>query len=296
MNIFFKKILLISIYLLLFIYVLTLDWIPNDQKSTYLKAAYDKQKLIEETNTPRIIFSGGSSLAFGLNTKRVIDETGLNCINLGLHGGLGVDFSLNQLLYSVKKNDVIILSFGADVTIKGSGILLSEVSDLPFVRLSFKDIFEKKKLNYVNNYKYYYEKIRKEYDTKLYHRNGFNELGDHIAHLNYGHIEKEPTVMVVRYSDMIDPLNDFYDEMKKRDVEVYFSYPPIRKSQFLKNKISILKHILELKEKLKIPILGEFESSVYNDSLFWDYEYHMIDAGISKNTSSIINEIIKMKF
>ena len=75
-------------YIFLFflaIFFFTLDWIPLNERSNYIKAGYDKLELLAGVKSPRMIFSGGSSVAFGVDTKKINQKVHYNCINMGLH-------------------------------------------------------------------------------------------------------------------------------------------------------------------------------------------------------------------
>ena len=58
----------------------------------YFEAYSQKDKLLKETPSPRIVFVGGSSLAFALDSKRISDSIGLPVINTALHAGMGMKF------------------------------------------------------------------------------------------------------------------------------------------------------------------------------------------------------------
>ena len=90
---------------------MTYNWVPLNYKSHYLNAAYDKLELLANKKSPRILFSGGSSCSFGINTEKIETLFNFDVYNLGLHSALGVKYYLDQLLYHSKKNDVIFFFF-----------------------------------------------------------------------------------------------------------------------------------------------------------------------------------------
>lgn len=50
-------------------------------KDSYLLAYNKKCELLEKTESPRIIFVGGSNLCFGLDSKRIADSLHVNVVN-----------------------------------------------------------------------------------------------------------------------------------------------------------------------------------------------------------------------
>ena len=67
------------IYKVLFLYlsiittysILTYNWVPTNYKNHNLGAAYDKLELLANKKSPRILFSGGSSCSFGIDTEKI---------------------------------------------------------------------------------------------------------------------------------------------------------------------------------------------------------------------------------
>ena len=58
----------------------------------YLAALDDKLELVRTVESPRVIFVGGSSVAFGIDSQVFEQGLGQPAINLGLHGALGLHF------------------------------------------------------------------------------------------------------------------------------------------------------------------------------------------------------------
>ena len=77
---FINNILLIAGILITLILAITM--LPMEQDG-YLQAYNKKCQLLEDTPSPRIIFVGGSNLAFGLDSQRIKDSLNINVINYG---------------------------------------------------------------------------------------------------------------------------------------------------------------------------------------------------------------------
>ena len=86
---FINNILLIAGILITLILAITM--LPMEQDG-YLQAYNKKCQLLEDTPSPRIIFVGGSNLAFGLDSQRIKDSLNINVINYGLHAGIGLKY------------------------------------------------------------------------------------------------------------------------------------------------------------------------------------------------------------
>ena len=101
----FLPIALLFIFLYLMPYFLTLRY----YSSNYLAANIDKQRILKNTPSPKIVFIGGSNLAFGLNSEEVEKKLGRPVVNMGLHASLSLSFMLNEIKTSIKQGDIIII-------------------------------------------------------------------------------------------------------------------------------------------------------------------------------------------
>src|SRR4030042_1466434 len=81
-------------------------YLPPIDPDRYIMALVDKHRLLKTTPQPRIIFEGDSNLAFGLDSGMIKKETGYNIINMGLHGGLGLIYSMDELKPYLKQGDI----------------------------------------------------------------------------------------------------------------------------------------------------------------------------------------------
>ena len=300
------------IYKLLYFFLMTcgfmliVDFIyvgPND--SNYMAAIVDKHKRLGEMSDGRVIFAGGSNLAFGLNSERIENEiNNITVVNLGLHAGLGMEFLIGEVRSSVKDGDVVFLSFEYLIGEGQSGVLELTAECYP----------ESKK--YVNNeslaysdFKLYLDSVsdkfrsivfdassRKRVQLKdpIYSRLAFNEFGDHTAHLERGSIKIliDNVVLSYRYWEEIERLNELNKICKERNVKLYFSYPCIAESFYEKNQSVIDRFENDISNDLRIPVVNHPRTFVYPDNHFYDTVYHLNSAGRDKRTETFI-KIIK---
>ena len=290
---FLKKAFFFFLYIIMVVYLLTIDWVPYKKKSTFIYAAFDKQNLIEKSNKkPKVYFTGGSGIAFGLDTKKIINLTNLNCINLGLNGGLGAKFYLDQLIYSAKKNDIILIFFEYGLPFNGFGELLGDIDELPFINLNFSQFIDFKKNCYFRNYRYYIE--NRFVENSLYSRSGFNELGDFIGHWEEPNRLIEKKKYEINYVNYIDELNDFNKIMNEKGIKVYFIYPPIRESCFKISKEYFSESIKEFENIVEIPILSSIEENIFPDSLFFDTKHHLNIQGVQNFSSFVAKKLFQI--
>ena len=78
-------------------------------KDKYIAVIVDKIRILENVTSPKIIFVGGSNLAYGLNTARVRQAFAMPVVNMGLQAALGLKFILDQDRPYLNKGDIVVV-------------------------------------------------------------------------------------------------------------------------------------------------------------------------------------------
>ena len=171
----------------------------EQNRGNYLLAATDKILALKKLSGRRIIFTGGSSVAFGIDSKTVGDSLGYQGFNLGLHISVGPEFMVNQAMALAKSGDVVVISAEYFIP-NGDPIMLNflhahcpethgflQSSQQESLQLSYK-IWTEKLLQKTERIQLVWTRgiqaaIKKD-TTSLFKRFGFNDHGDYVYHLN----------------------------------------------------------------------------------------------------------------
>src|SRR2546423_1051105 len=84
-------------------------YLAPDGRVPWMSAAIDKENLIRNTPQPRVIFVGGSNLAFGLNSLLIQRRLGRSVVNMGLSAGLGMRFMLAEVRPHLRPGDLVVV-------------------------------------------------------------------------------------------------------------------------------------------------------------------------------------------
>lgn len=298
-----KKFLINSILLLLFILVsvlLIIKIVPPiiRNNNDYVGASIDKEKRLNSINRPKIIFVGGSNLAFGLNSKAIEDSTGYPVVNMALHAGLGLDFILNEAVGGIKKNDICLLSLEYNLGKRPDIKLLTQLSDLNSKGKKYIDLTTNETISY-----YVYDIQRclttsikmlgKSFSNSIYLRNGFTKEGDLTTYFDRPNVPyMVPDFGTIDYSDKIKKINEFVEACNSKGAKTYFVFPTCQDSTYLGNKKSITAFAAKLHSTIMCPILNTPESMVFKSENYFNSEYHMNKKGRVLRTQKMI-EIIK---
>jgi hypothetical protein len=86
----------------------------------YALATRDKHRRLESAPGRRIVFIGGSNLAFGLDSAMIEGACRAPVVNMGMNGWLGVRFIMNEVEPDLRRGDTLVLSFEYDNYVKSA--------------------------------------------------------------------------------------------------------------------------------------------------------------------------------
>lgn len=267
-----------------------------------LFAQIDKNKLLQNTPGPRIIFVGGSNLNFGLNSKIVKDALHINPVNTGLHAGIGLKYMLLNTIEYVRENDIVVLSpeyqqFYGDLADGGVEVLSLAIDIAPqtkivsfsqFVKLiPFFPEYASSKLRLWN--------YLKKPDTTVIHihdRKSFNAYGDGYIHWQ----SPKETVMPFEKlkgglnEDVFTYLNDFRDTIRRRKAKLFITFPCCQDVSFNRSIAEI--HNIEKRLNAEtFVLLGTPERYKVADSLTFNTPYHLIKKGVDYRTTLLVEDL-----
>lgn len=96
---------------LFIILIVSLVWLIPIDKNNYLMAYKSKTARLITCPTPRIVFIGGSNLAFGLDSHMIEDSLHCHVVNMGLHGGIGIRYPVEDCLKHIRPGDIVVFQF-----------------------------------------------------------------------------------------------------------------------------------------------------------------------------------------
>ena len=157
----------------------------------YLAAFRDKAGRLATLSSPRVLLVGGSSLAFGVNSRAIERSLGRPVVNLGLNAGLGLDFILRQAEDAMGPGDLVVLApeyaLLASQQTADARVLLQQVTVAPaaarFVSPRELPKLLDSGLSLVSARLHALTALaRFGPPNGIYQRSGFDERGDVVAH------------------------------------------------------------------------------------------------------------------
>ncbi|MEO8577021.1 MAG: hypothetical protein ABI556_09985 [Gemmatimonadales bacterium] len=282
-------------------------------EDNYLAAVLEKDRIIRNTPSPKVILVGGSNLAFGIDSKAIQDSLGLNVVNMGLYAKLGLKYMLAQVRPYIRAGDVVLVvpeydQFYGDFA-NGDNTLNTALLYAPADRIrdlmrsySVADVVLRPRA----------ENVRRSFlravaaaagkedqffppDTNpVYNRHSFNQYGDVVSHLGRKGMNPDsifvkalPPMKDFNKKTLVD-LNGIADEARTQKAHAYFLFPSYIESSYSINVAAIDSLQRRLSGDMRIPIVGTPRDFVYPKTYFFDTRFHLNEEGRRIRTQKMI--------
>lgn len=290
-----------------FVCIVTLSYVgllyltfDSDQDS-YLAANLDKMRLMSETRSPKMLFIGGSNLAFGLDSAKIRQAFSMPVVNTGVHAALGLKFMLDQVTPHLKRGDIVVVvpeySFSVGNSFYGGFELLELVTrhthEWRVLRSMYIPAIPSILLR-ANVRLFDYKPMRFRNATDVYRRNSFNSDGDVTVHLKLPNRKFSAEVLLktdVNQTAM-QYLYDFVSTNVDRGITSVVVYPCLERSYYRHNVATIAMITKALSGK-GIHVASTPQDFVYDDDLFFDTTYHLNARGRQLRTEKMIQVLAK---
>lgn len=299
MRLFIKKTILFG-FCIVAIFTLLVFIIPINPDA-YLCAYKNKCRLLESTPSPRIIFVGGSNLAFGLDSKRIKDSLHVNVVNTGLQADIGLKFMVDDISLYARKGDIVVLAPEYDIFYGDmmAGVPVS-ISEIMFIT-NFKKAGMLNTAQWINVISGIPAELicrieQQKAGPRAYRASNFNEFGDEVHHWHMPSIPvAKPTppqekfnVAMGRY--IIGRLK----ELQKR-CKVIVIPTAYRQTAFdIWGKQ--VKEVAAFLDKEGFPFAISPQECVFPDGQAFDSDFHMDKQGVDRRTTMIIKCLQKYTF
>lgn len=284
--------------------------VPADNGG-YIATIQDKKLLLLNTKSPRIIFVGGSNVAFGLNSELIENEINLPVINFGLHASLGLKTSLNIVEKYVREGDIIVFVpeysfFNDSLSVYGSDDMLAD-----FLEIDPTNIQYLTRSRWINlpliAFNIVERKVARQWtlflygslDRGVYARSSFNSHGDVIGHL--GETSSNPSDIpdngvlqtnLELNADSFEILEEFNQKIIKKGGIVLFDFPSLKMRNCDNTGLEKFDNLLfTLKIRTNIPILSAPYDRCYPDKYFFNTLYHLNATGRLIRTQQVIKSL-----
>ena len=295
--------------------VVAFVWLVPELNDYHL-ASNLKHARLERLKSPKIVLAGGSNLAFGIDSQMLEKGTGLQVVNMGMDGYLGVQYLLAEVERDLKPNDLVVVAPEHDsYIIPPEGATESQLAIVKANPAAFKYLTPQQQRALVRGvFLVAQAKVRRlltdaaqTLQAKLLGKEsawqmaehigrfeGFNAYGDFTSHLDVD-FPLPPAFGLdlgsKSHAPVTELLLDFNRRMRARNVRVLFSYPPLAQPYYDKYRASVdaIHTALIADPTVNAPTPpSEF---VYPEDWFFDTVYHLARHGTEERTRRLLQDI-----
>jgi hypothetical protein len=292
---FFVKIAILCIPLIALLPLIVLLFpLPEN---AYDLAIIDKHRILENTEGARIVLAGGSNLAFGIDSAAIQDMFNMPVINLGVHAGFGLGRILDDISPFLHRGDILLIAPEYDYFtggLNGGKPAFELIFDVRQHRLLFSS-----KYGLPSDFSGYLSDHLKTViaryvppNPKAYSRDGFNEYGDYVKHLN---MENRPIASAKELGSLnISYLNHFFqfiDDFTARGITVALSYPSYEEQSWRNSAALIQELDKAFRAKENLLVISCPESYSFPTRLFYDTTYHLNAEGRTRRTEQLLEDL-----
>ncbi|MDE6654836.1 MAG: hypothetical protein K2K37_10675 [Muribaculaceae bacterium] len=279
----------------------------------YLEGYELKERLLIDKKSPRIIFQGGSNVAFGINSKEVEDSLHVNTINVAIHAGLGLRLMLSVVSDYCRDGDILVLSpeyehfygvaYGSGETMAMLTLLYPKTTKYFNIKQALQairgipstfKIMNTQLIKSIGNISHNTQ-IDNQTDSLSDHYTysslSFNSRGDEEKHWKYPNDH-----FVIKTEHFVHSFDEkFFEEfcrtieaLEARGINVII-IPPAVSSMYFHHEKEKIDYVAERLLKARHPFAYNQELSTYDKSDLFDTAYHLSKSGIDKRMNLIIN-------
>ncbi|HHT53803.1 MAG TPA: hypothetical protein GX011_02565 [Clostridiales bacterium] len=282
---------------------------PPQYSKTFLGELADKHERLKEIEEPKIIVVGGSSVAFGLDSKLLEEHMGMPVVNFGLYASLGTKIMFDLTRPYIREGDIVIIApeldpqtlslyFNAEAMWQA---LDSDFSMLARVRGSELAALVGGWFEYVGK-KSRLWLTRADLDPEgVYNRDSFNEYGDisYPRPYNTMLLGYDPNKQIVLdpsiYSrDFLDYMNEYIAHIRKRGAKAYYTFPPMNSTALAPaDDESLLEFYRFLRENIDCEAISDINDYLIEENYFFDSNFHLNDSGVRLRTALLIEDLYR---
>ena len=277
---------------------------PSRFDETFLGEFENKVDRLYATEGEKIVFIGGSSLAFGLDAKLLSETLGRPVINFGLYATLGTKVMMDYARGAIGEGDIIVIA--PEMNAQTWSLYFNAEAMWQALDGNFDDFRHLSKDDYsamlggfwkfaASKAKYFTQDINID-GMGIYRASAFDDYG-----FITNHRDKDYNTMVgganpdmvidfntnVISAEFIDYVNEFTAYAKSKGAKVYLGSCPMNEGALSPDLTieDIENYVSYLNEVFDCEVLGDPNNAIYTPGYFFDSNFHLNSAGAILHTA-----------
>ena len=283
---------------------------PSRFDETFLGEFENKVDRLYETEGEKIVFIGGSSLAFGLDAKLLSETLGKPVINFGLYATLGTKVMMDYAKGAIGEGDIIVIA--PEMNAQTWSLYFNAEAMWQALDGNFHDLRHLSKDDYSamlgGFWKFAASKAKyftQEMDVSglgIYQAASFDDYG-FICNNRSKDYNTMPggvlSSMTIDFStniiskEFIDYVNEFTAYAEEKGAKVYLGSCPMNELALSPDLTleDIEAYVSYLGEVFDCEVLGDPNNAIYTSGYFFDSNFHLNSAGAVLHTAQFASAL-----
>ena len=283
---------------------------PSRFDETFLGEFEKKVDRLYETEGEKIVFIGGSSLAFGLDAELLSETLGKPVVNFGLYATLGTKVMMDYAKDAIGEGDIIVIA--PEMNAQTWSLYFNAESMWQALDGNFDDFRYLSRDDYsamlgsfwkfaVSKAKYFKQDIAVE-NLGIYRASSFDDYGfirnnrDKDYNTMAGGVDPSITIDFntdIISSEFIDYVNEFTAYAKSKGATVYLGSCPMNELALSLDLTleDIENYVAYLNEVFDCEYLGDPNYAIYTSGYFYDSNFHLNSAGAVLHTAQFASAL-----
>lgn len=272
---------------------------------SYLLEFADKRERLESLDGQRLVFLGGSNVAFGLDSRMIEQKTGMRVVNYGMHAGLGLKYLLDTAKPLLCQGDVVVVmpeynhfyesSCNGETGTMGMIPWYGKPKD--FLDLNTQQ-WHRMTVGFIKNLVQApindFKMRRGKEDKKVfsYSRSGFNEYGDEISHWNLPSdaVMTKEGIGTATFQSLNEKFIRYFiqwaEDLQARGCRVILM-PPAVSADFMRISVTHVEKLASILKSQGHPFAAAPEEFMYPIDYMYNTYYHLNRKGVIANSNQI---------
>jgi hypothetical protein len=289
---------------------------PHCVESGYYFVAKQKHLLLENSPSPKVVFVGGSNLAFGLDSPALERKFQRPVINMGMCDMFGLRYIFGEIADSIKSGDLVVvvpeyymLEFGAD----GTSELFRDIEAYPPSALWILKTYAQSPDSFSKlvaiSHSYVRGKWRPVIDSCVNALRGdasfralrqpcepqwcFDRQGDFLGHLNSAPLSHNtfPLSSGRASDESVYLINQFSRKLEARGAKLVLLPCPIPKNSYELAPTNITRMFEQLRGSCAVTMPVQPQRYVFPTNNFYETPYHLNAVGRKVRTLQVAEDL-----
>lgn len=262
-----------------------------DDPDHYMAATLDKHARLRAAASPRVIFVGGSSVGFSIDS-RPFAALGLAPVNMGLNDGLGLAFMLAEVEAELRAGDVVVIAPETHLYWTGSqddavwAVLQRRPASLRCLAAAgpraLADASDQGLHFLARKVRCAAHQVSTDRALPtIYRRSSFDALGDFVAHRGRAAKREQaidqpwPTPHALHLDRALADLRGFADACRAVGARCFLAWCPLRSEQLAREADVLALLEARLRDEVGLPLLERPDEAGHPEEAFFDRGPHL---------------------